>query len=455
VKREEPRAKSEEKRLHGRGAVRFALFFALCPLLLCGCKGHWKDVEKTTGYKGKARVNPFLAAERLLDELGHDARSAKSLTKLPDHDAVILISGEGGLPEGRAKQLLQWTFNGGHLIYCLSGTRAYNDFQTQFGSFIAAMLLEEEKDPILERLGVGVIKRVEEDELKKLAEEAIGGLMEGKKAEKPAKKKEDGKQKEKKSSKDEDKDADDEDEDDEKWIPSVREVEWNGQKFQLSLGGYQHLVLKRKLRPGEFSAGSKNESLALHLKNGMGSITLLSHASAFRNRWIGERDHALWLAALVEENGAREVLFVAATSGSFLTLLWEHGWMAMIALGACLIFWLWQQMPRFGPLAEVELDSTRHFASHVGSLGEFFWRMRRGGLLVNAARDAVWERVRELHGSLHDGSRKMGGALADEIARRTGLPGKRVVAAFEVPPPDSSHNFVNLMRDLQAIRRAL
>lgn len=405
-------------------------------------------MEKTTGYKGKARVNPFLAAERLLDKLGHDARSAKSLTKLPDHDAVILISGEGGLPEGRAKQLLQWTFNGGHLIYCLSGTRAYNDFQTQFGSFIAAMLLEEEKDPILDQLGVGVIKRVEEDELKKLAEEAIGGVLGAKKAEPPAKKEEGDKQKKKS-------DEDEEEKDDEKWIPSVREVEWNGQKFQLSLGGYQHLVLKRKLRPGEFSAGSKNESLALHLKNGMGSITLLSHASPFRNRWIGERDHARWLSALVGEEGVREVLFVAATSGSFLALLWAHGWMAMIALGVCLVFWLWQQMPRFGPIAEVELDSTRHFASHVGSLGEFFWRMRRGSLLVNAARDAVWERVRELHRSLDDGSRKMGGALADEIARRTGLPVKRVVAAFEVPPPDSSHNFVNLMRDLQAIRRAL
>jgi hypothetical protein len=154
-------------------------------------------------------------------------------------------------------------------------------------------------------------------------------------------------------------------------------------------------------------------------------------------------------------SGTHEVLFVTATSGSFLALLWTHGWMAMIALGACLVFWLWQQMPRFGPFAEVELDSTRHFASHIGSLGEFFWRMRRGSLLVNAARDAVWERVRELHRSLDDGSRKMGGALADEIARRTGLPVKRVVAAFEMPPPDSSHHFVNLMRDLQVIRRAL
>ena len=230
---------------------------------------------------------------------------------------------------------------------------------------------------------------------------------------------------------------------------------WNGKTYHRGLGGPQSMVLKRKLRPGEFSAGSKNESQALQLKHGMGSVTLLAHARPFRNRWIGERDHARWLAALVGENGSKEVLFVAAFSGSFFGLLWQHGWMALVTLAVCVGFWLWQQMPRFGPLAEVELDATRHFASHIGALGEFFWRMRRSALLVTAARDAVWERVRERHRSLDDGSRQMNDLLAAEIARRSGLPVQRVAAAFDVAPPNSVHNFVNLMRDLQAIRRAL
>ena len=80
---------------------------------------------------------------------------------------------------------------------------------------------------------------------------------------------------------------------------------------------------------------------------------------------------------------------------------------------------------------------------------------RRGPLLVTAARDAVWERVRERHPSLHNSSRQMSDVLAAEIARRTHLPAERVTAAFDVAPPDSAHNLVTLMRDLQAIRRAL
>jgi len=408
-------------------------------LALCACDGHWEEEEKTTGYKGKARVNPFLAAELLLDKLGHNAHGAKSLGKMPAHDAVIFISGEGGLPEGRAKQLLRWTFSGGHLIYCLSGARPYNDFETQFGSFISALMLEEEKDPVLGQLGVGVQKRIPEDEAKGLLEKFHG---EEDPPEEPDKTKSDKKPKKKAA-------------EEQKWLKSEETVTWNGKTYHLSLGGYQNMILKRKLKPGEFSAGSKNESLALHLQHGMGSVTLLAHARPFRNRWIGENDHASWLSALVGEHGTKEVLFVSTSTGSFFGLLWQHGWMAVVTLALCLGFWLWQQMPRFGPLADVELDSTRRFASHIGALGEFFWRMRRSPLLVNAARDAVWERVRERHRALDDGSRQMNDHLAEEIARRSGLPVKRVAAAFDVTPPNSSHNFVNLMRDLQAIRRAL
>lgn len=403
-------------------------------LLLSACGGEWKDVEKTLGYRGKARLNPFLAAERLLGEMGYFARGEKALTKLPDHDAVIMMSAESGLPAGRAKQLLRWTFSGGHLIYCLGGTRPYNDFDSQFGSFIAAMLLEEEKDPILELLGVGAKKRLAVEEMEKVVKDALKGLGD--------------------ESMDEEEPDEVEDDDDSR-LESIQRIQWKNREYEVSLGGYQHLILERRLHAGEFSAGPKGESLALHLRHGSGWVTLLAHARPFRNRWIGERDHARWLAALVGGRGGKEVLFVAASTGSFFGMLWEHGWMALLTLALCLIFWLWQQMPRFGPQAEVELDSTRHFASHVGALGEFFWRLRRGDVLVKAARDAVRERVRERHRSLDDGGAHLSDAMAEEISRRTGLSLERVAAAFSVAPPQSAHNFVHLMRDLQTIRQAL
>lgn len=431
----------------------------LAVLFLCGCDGHWEDFEKITGYKGKARLNPFLAAQRMLVELGHDAHEVKSLATLPDHSAVLFVSGEGGLSEGRARQILSWAYSGGHLIYCLDGTRPYNDFDSEFGSFLAAMLLEEQKDPVLERLGVGVEKRFDTEGLEDLLE----GLTEEVKKEDAKKKKDEpeedkaekhsAKKKPKVPSKAEQ--FDEKGNKDESWLESTQQVNWMGDTYRLVLGGHRQMSLQRDLRSGEFSAGPKEESLALHLQHGMGKVTLLTHARPFRNRWIGENDHARLLAALAGEDEEREVIFVAATTGSFFGLLWQHGWMALVALGVCVVFWLWRQMPRFGPLAEVELDSTRHFASHIGALGEFFWRLKQGPLLVNAARDAVWTRVHEKHRSLDDGSRQMSDALAEFLAARSGLPVKRVVAAFETPPPAGSHPFVLLMRDLQTIRRSL
>lgn len=423
-----------------KSIVRLFLF-ASSVLILCGCSGKWEDYEKTLGYRGPARVNPFLAAEKLLEELGNDAHGAKSLTQLPPHDGVIVISGESGMPSGRAKQLLRWAYSGGHLIYCLGGTQPYNDFESEFGSSIASLVLEEEKDAVLEQLGVTTKRRRAPKD-----KDEEGGKMADKDESKsgPPATKDESKKKRKKTK---------EEEEDESWLESKVDLKWNGRTYQLSLGGFQFMEIERKLHSGEFSAGPLKKSLALHLQHGMGQITLLSHARPFRNHWIGEYDHARWLVALVGDQGSKEVVFVASSAGSFLALLWKHGWMALIALTVCLSFWLWQQMPRFGPFADVELDSTRHFASHIGALGQFFWRMRRSALLVKAARDAVWERVRERHRSLDDGSRHMNDLLAQEIARRSGLPAERVSAAFDVQPPDNAHNFVTLMRDLQVIRR--
>ena len=135
---------------------------ALCALLfaLCSCEGHWEEVEKVTGYRGKARVNPFLAAERVLDELGHDAERKLFLSKMPSYDAVMFLSAEGGLSEGRTKQLLEWVENGGHLIYCLGGTRSYNDYSTglELGMRVLNDVLVEEGDPLLRDLGIKVNK---------------------------------------------------------------------------------------------------------------------------------------------------------------------------------------------------------------------------------------------------------------------------------------------------------
>lgn len=448
-------------------AILHRLVLGSLLVLLCACEGHWEEVEKVTGYRGKARVNPFLAAERVLDELGHDAERKLHLSKMPDYDAVMFLSAEGGLSEGRTKQVLDWVEGGGHLIYCLGGTRSYNDHATglELGMRVLNEVLVEEGDPLLRELGIKMEKwdpKNIQQALKKIGkrfevEKDSKDKKNDKNAQMPSKAEEelkklsvDGKEASETMKK----------------VGSLIEqvvddqmaefnLRWRGQQYHLKLAGFLSMELDRKLKGDEFVVGTTKAAAALHLIRGGGRITVLTHARPFRNRWLGEHDHARWLSALVGEDDVHQVHFVAAATASFWSLLWEHGWMAILTLAACIALWLWRHMPRFGPLEKVELGETRHFASHIAALGQFFWRMRRPDVLVHAAREAVWEKLRQRHSGIEVHARELSDTLAASIAERCDMPPQRVQNAFQMPVPHQAHHFIPLMRDLQTMRLRL
>ncbi len=436
-------------------------------VLLCACEGHWEEVEKVTGYRGKARVNPFLAAERVLDDLGHEAERKLYLSKMPDYDAVMFLSAEGGLSEGRTKQVLDWVDSGGHLVYCLGGTRSYNDHATglELGMRVLNEVLVEEGDPLLRDLGIKVKKWDPEN-----IEQALKKFGKSFEVEETKKDKKDKKDTQEASKAEEELkklsvDGKDVRETMKKVGNLIEQVvddqmaefnlRWRGQEYHLKLAGFLSLELDRKLTRDEFVVGTTKTAAALHLIRGGGRITVLTHARPFRNRWLGEHDHARWLSALVGEDDVHQVHFVAAATASFWSLLWDHGWMAILTLAACIAFWLWRHMPRFGPLEKVELGETRHFASHIAALGQFFWRMRRPDVLVQAAREAVWEKLRQHHSGLEVHTRQLSDTLAASIAERCEIPLQRVQDAFHMPAPHQAHNFIPLMRDLQTMRMKL
>jgi len=437
------------------------ILFMLC-LLLAACDGEFVEVEKVLGYRGKARVNPFLAAERTLDKLGHNAERKLYLTKMPESNGVMLLSAEGGLSEGRMRQILDWVDGGGHLIYCLSGCRAYNDHASgiELGMNVLQSVLEEEGDPLLRELEIEV-KSWDKENLEKAIKKFSGKFLDDLK--------EAAEKTEKPKSEDEEKKPAANTADPKELVKKMGDIieqviddqmadfnlKWRDQTFHLKLAGFQSMAIKRKLRGDEFVVGKKNTAAALHLMRGAGRITVLAHARPFRNRWLEEYDHARWLAELVGGDAERQVHFVAGATASFWALLWDRAWMVLLTLMLCIAFWLWRHMARFGPLERVELDETRHFASHIAALGQFFWRMRRPDVLVQSSREAVWQILRERHASIDAHSRHLSDALAQSIATRCNLPVERVTAAFDVPTPQSAHNFLALIRDLQTMRMHL
>ena len=88
-------------------------------------------------------------------------------------------------------------------------------------------------------------------------------------------------------------------------------------------------------------------------------VTLVSHAHAFRNRWIDDDDHAALLLALVDQTPVQQVIFIKAAALNLWGMLREHAWPALLALAVLVAAWLWGVLPRFGPVRALPRKAER------------------------------------------------------------------------------------------------
>ena len=164
---------------------------------------------------------------------------------------------------------------------------------------------------------------------------------------------------------------------------------------------------------------------------GYGRITLVADAHPFRNRYLAERDHAALLSELARIDGGRLVWFLNGARISFWKMLWEQGWMGLVAVAALVACWLWKNLPRFGPTLEGEDRVARDFAEHLALTGAFLWRHRQvAALLEPLQRDVQTALARR-------GLRVDEPSVQQELALRSGLSVERVRLALFMVAPES------------------
>lgn len=83
-------------------------------LFLTGCE--YEEVVRETGYKGKARVNPWLAAERFAEGMGEDVVSVIAWTEPEKGDSAWLVPAMMLSNESFTRRMEEWVRGGGHLI---------------------------------------------------------------------------------------------------------------------------------------------------------------------------------------------------------------------------------------------------------------------------------------------------------------------------------------------------
>ncbi len=133
----------------------------------------------------------------------------------------------------------------------------------------------------------------------------------------------------------------------------------------------------------------------LHLQHGRGRVTAIVGLEPFNNQQLGMHDHAELLARLVNLGApAQRVLFMRATPAGFFDWLREYAW-RVLAIGALfLLLVLWSAYPRFGPVAPDPAPQRRRLLDHLLASGRMLWNHGQHDVLAGCAAGAALDRVR-------------------------------------------------------------
>jgi hypothetical protein len=359
------------------------LWMLLC-LLLAGCGGSYTTRTEETGYKGKAKLDAYLAATRFLQRMDYEVINKPGWPDL-NQVSVMLVPASVLASDAYVREVKAWVQRGGHLICLLENAESYrNDWGRSGGG--SRFSFEEVPKPLetwLKEEGLTLSKE--------------GGKLEAKK------------------------------------------LEADGESYEVFV----------ESEVGIQEGGHPRQAMA-QADVGHGIVTVMADARPFRNRYIGDNDHAELLLALVEMSPDEGSVAIIRDGGlSLWTMLWVHGWPALIGLLVLTVIWLWKNMPRFGPMRRQEEPThQRDYDHHLEALGDFQWRLDKGQALLRPLRDSVLERALRLGGQHH-------GDVFEWMAQRAGITRDRAERAMTHERPPDPTSFTRVVADLQQLHLSL
>ena len=340
----------------------------LAMLALAGCD--YTEVKREIGYKGRARVNPWLAAERFCEHYEGKVRSLATWTTPTYDDAVWFVPASIPSNTSYIRQLEEWVGDGGHLVLLVEHADSES---SDWSSHAPPPDLEPALLEMLEKEGIQLSAAI-------AATEGV----------------------------------------------SAEKIQFQKESYEVDAKSSSR-VSSEGSEPGVFAS----------VTSGDGRITVLTDARIFRNRWIGDKDHAALLDALI---GATEyegnIGFLRGSGLSLWGLLRDHLWPVLLGLALLTVLWLWKNFTRFGPVESANAGSTlRGYEHHLEALGDFQWRLDRAAALLVPLREQIVERGQRI--------RARSGRRDDDffqfLADRASLPRERVHRALvEISPADSA-----------------
>jgi hypothetical protein len=351
---------------------------------LAGWSVHWfltnherHSMEIRTGVSPQAMRNPFLAAEHFLSRLGIDSESISGRDHLlnpPPEPGLLLVNNLGpSLPPERERDLLNWVREGGHLVVAPGQLW---DEETETGG-----------NSLLDAFGIRLISIEVENE----DEEPAGD--------------EETPQSEEETS-----------------VP----IDLPGYRAPLQIAFDPDLILVDRSGLADGDSRSEGNGYVLRYAVGQGRLTVLSDNRIFTNNKIGDRDHALFLAVLAD-NQKRAWLLYSSNMPSLLTLLWQNAPQLLISCLLLLSLIVWRMMLWTGPLIEKKSETRRNLMEHLDAAAGYAWRTDQARGMFDGTRRVLEQAWRRRHLALGRLDRR---ARCDWIAERAGLAPEEVEMAL-------------------------
>ncbi|QNH02658.1 DUF4350 domain-containing protein [Pseudomonas sediminis] len=384
-------------------AMALLLGLGLLASYVLGKLEPYEDVVEH-GPSPEVASSPYLAAEHFLRKQGIAARRAEGLDVLDglpsEGQTLMLLADRGNMTPRQVERVLQWTANGGHLL------------------FIAERLWDEEEgesgDLLLDLLGI---------------QQYMSDDLDDEEASEP----------------------EPENEEHEAY-PQLTKLYLENEQAPAYIAFDTDFHLYDAQNRAHAWANSDSATHLLQLYHGDGLITVLSDPWIWQNRNINEYDHA-WLLWYLSQDSAVTLLYHADSDG-LVRLLLRHFPLALLVLALLIIATLWHVGVRHGPLQAPASRARRQLEEHLRGSADFLLRRSGQHSLLKGLQQDINRRARRRH----PGFEKL--AVAEQwqvLGRLTRLPAKNISQAMRPLPPQrlSASDFTRQVAHLQTLRNAL
>lgn len=375
-----------------------AVVLVVTAFLVAGC-GKYEEREREVGYKGLAKINHLLAAERMASRMGLKAASYAGAPTLPPPPGTALVLPAASLQsEGLLEEISEWVDAGGNLVVYLTLQSNLREalFRTEqdppFQPFLDYFALDYEKQ---------AVRRIESEDSEEKSEknETVWGETI-------------------------------------KWVDFVR-----NESYQTDYHS-PYLLGDLDFPEDEFAAFQSYDY-------GLGHLTVLASAELFTNQHLGKAEHATLLWDVLTVGNDESVWFIHSTRVSFFSLLWQRAPEAVVFFLMTIALLVWWAAKGVGPRYVRGTNPSARLDEHLEASGAFFLKHRADEVVVSRLREKLFHRLARVTNQPFN----MGKDELVVAARAQGVLAEEEIAALT--SPTSSKSLLSILQILKNLDKKL